>query len=82
MTFSISMIQDKSSDPYFTMNVSIYSGPISVKNSEVEVIRLPPRVSFRYPREIQEILPRIDQKKLELEILNRIAEYIMKKVYK
>ncbi|MBP7176716.1 MAG: hypothetical protein KBA53_10980 [Thermoclostridium sp.] len=77
MTFSINVVKEKSTDPDFTLNVSIYDGPVSVINAMVEVQRIPPKVNIRYPDEIVEILPVIDQKKLELEILNKIVEYIM-----
>lgn len=77
MTFSVSVIREKSTDPDFMLNVSIYDGPVSVTNARVDVLRVPPKVNIFYPQEIQEILPQIDQKKLELEILNKIVEYIM-----
>lgn len=77
MTFSVSVIKEKSTDPQFVLNISIYDGPVSVTNVIVEVLRVPPKVNIRYPGEILEILPLIDQKKLELEILNKIVEYIM-----
>lgn len=77
MTFSVSVVKEKSTDPDFTLSVSIYDGPFSVTHAQVKVLRLPPRVRFIYPEELQQILPFIDQKKLELEILNKIVEYIM-----
>lgn len=77
MTFSVSVMKEKSTDPDFTLSVSIYDGSISVTNAIVEVLRVPPKVNIRYPDEILVILPQIDQKKLELEILNKIVEYIM-----
>lgn len=77
MTFSISVVKEKSTDPDFTLNVSLYDVSVSVTNTIVEVQRVPPKVNIRYPDEILDILPIIDQKKLELEILNKIVEYIM-----
>jgi hypothetical protein len=77
MTFSVSVIREKSTDPDFILSVSIYEGPVSVTNAEVEVLRVPPKVNIHYPEQIQSILPQIDQRKLELEILNTIVEYIM-----
>ena len=38
---------------------------------------MPPRVTIQYPDEMKDILPQIDQKKLELEILNKVVEHIM-----
>ena len=77
MTTSVSVIKEKSTDPEFFLNVSVYDGPVSVTNAIVEVLRVPPKVNIRYPDEMLDILPLIDQKKLELEILNKIVEYIM-----
>ncbi len=77
MTFSVSVIKEKSTDPEFTLSVSIYDGPVSVTNAAVKVFRVPPKVKIQYPEIMQSILPRIDQKKLELEMLNKIVEYIM-----
>ena len=77
MTFSISVIKEKSADPELVLSVSIYDGSVSVTNAVVEVQRIPPKVNIRYPNEILDILPNIDQKKLELEILNKIVDYIM-----
>jgi len=77
MTFSVSVIKEKSADPNFRVKVSIYSDSFSVKNAEVDVLRLPPRVSIRYPHEIETNLDEIDRKKLDLEILNKVVEHIM-----
>lgn len=77
MTLSVGVIKEKSTDPNFTLNVSIYDSTVSVTNVQVEVQRISPKVSIRYPEEIQNVLPQIDQKKLELEILNKVVEHIM-----
>lgn len=75
--FSVSVIKEKSADPNFKVKVSIFGSSFSVKNAEVDVLRLPPRVNIRYPHEIEANLTETDRKKLDLEILNKVAEYIM-----
>lgn len=77
MTFSISLAREKCSDPFFQVNVSVYGDDFKVTNAKVEVIRRPPKVSFTYPDELKNVLTPTDQKKLELEILNKIVEYII-----
>lgn len=77
MTFSVSVIEEKSIDPNFKVRVSIYSSSFSVKNAEVDVLRLPPKVKINYPKVIEDSLPDVDRKKLDLEILNKVVEYIM-----
>jgi|BioPla2DNA2_1021312.scaffolds.fasta_scaffold18989_2 hypothetical protein len=77
MTFSVSVIKEKSADPNFKVKVSIFSNSFSVRNAEVDVLRVPPKVSIRYPQEIESNLTEIDRKKLDLEILNKVVEYIM-----
>lgn len=77
MTFSIELIKEKSSDPFFYMNVSVYGQDIKVTNATVEVIRRPPKVSFFYPDELENVLPPVEQKKLELEMLNKVVEYLI-----
>jgi len=77
MTFSIELISERIRDPFFQLNVSIYDHNINVKNARVEVIRRPPKVSFIYPDELKNVLAPVDQKKLELEMLNKIVEYII-----
>lgn len=77
MTFSVSVIKEKSADPNFKVKVSIYSGSFSVQNAEADVLRLPPKVSIRYPQEIESKLSETDRKKLDLEILNKVVEYLM-----
>lgn len=77
MTFSVSVNKDKSADPRFILMVSIYGASFKVVNAEVELLRVPPRVSIHYPDEIQRVLSHINQKKLELEMLNKVVEHIM-----
>ncbi len=77
MTFSVNVVKEKSTDPEFILNVSIYDGPFTVTHAQVRVLRIPPKVDFIYSDELENILPFIDQKKLELEILNKVVEYIM-----
>jgi len=77
MTISVSVIKEKSTDPEFMLSVSIFDGSVSVTNATVKVLRVPPKVNIQYPDAMRNILPQIDQKKLELEILNKIVEYIM-----
>ncbi|HEY8421550.1 MAG TPA: hypothetical protein VIL05_07415 [Thermoclostridium sp.] len=77
MTFSIDLIKEKSMDPVFLLNVSVYGDNVKVVNAKVEVTRRPPKVSFTYPDELKNILPPTEQKKLELEMLNKIVEYLI-----
>ncbi|NLY18262.1 MAG: hypothetical protein GX045_04795 [Clostridiaceae bacterium] len=77
MAFSIGIIKEKSIDPDFKVSVSLYRDSILIKNSQVNLLRQPPRISFQYPEEIQKLLSREEQQKLELEILNKVAEYII-----
>ena len=77
MNISVSVVKEKSYDPAFTVMVSYQDENISFKNVLVDVLRQPPRVTIQYPDEIQSVLPKINSKKLELEILNKIAEYLL-----
>ena len=77
MIFTINVIKEESADPDFKVNVSISGDGMCIKNAQVNVLRVPPKMSFHYPKEISESLCKMDQKKLELEILNEIAECII-----
>ncbi len=77
MIFTINVIKEESVDPDFKVSVSISGDGIYIKNAQVNVLRIPPRMSFHYPEEIRESLCKTEQKKLELEILNKVAEYII-----
>lgn len=77
MNISVSVVKEKSYDPAFTVMVSYQDENISFKNVLVDVLRQPPRVTIQYPDEMQSVLPKINSKKLELEILNKIAEYLL-----
>jgi len=77
VTFYVNIIKEKSYDPDFKINVSLYKDGICMKNFQVDLLRQPPKISFRYHDEIKETLSKMDQQKLELEILNKVAEYIM-----
>ena len=77
MTFSVDLIKEKSVDPFVQLNVSVYGQNIKVTNAKVEVLRRPPKVSFTYPDELKNVLLPTEQKKLELEILNKIVEHII-----
>ncbi|HOQ76176.1 MAG TPA: hypothetical protein PK369_06355 [Thermoclostridium sp.] len=77
MYISVSVVREKSLDPVFKVLVSYRDENVSFRNAEVEVLRKPPRVVIHYPEEVQRVLPQINSKKLELEILNKIAEYLL-----
>lgn len=77
MNISVNVIKEKSFDPVFKVKVSYEDQDVSFKNAVVEVLRQPPRVKIQYPEEVQHLLPKINTKKLELEILNKIAEYLL-----
>ncbi|ANX00340.1 hypothetical protein CSTERLE_01395 [Thermoclostridium stercorarium subsp. leptospartum DSM 9219] len=77
MTFSIEVIKEKCMDSVFWLNVSVYGHNIKVKDAKVEVIRRAPKVTFNYPDELKDVLAPTDQKKLELEMLNKIVEYMI-----
>lgn len=77
MTFIINIIKEESVDPDFKVNVSLYEDNLCVKNARVVVLRKLPKISFYYSEEIKEEVYKIDQKELELEILNKLAEYLM-----
>jgi len=77
MDISVRIVREKSLDPVFKVLVSYRDENVSFRNAEVEVLRQPPRVVIQYPEEVQRVLPQINSKKLELEILNKIAEYLL-----
>lgn len=77
MTFSIDVIKE-SLDPVFKLNVSVYGNNLKIKNARVEVLRRPPKVRITYPDELKNVLSATEQKKLELEMLNKIVEHIIK----
>jgi len=75
--FSIELVRERSLDPVFRLKVSVYRPDVKVENADVEVIRRPPKVSFIYPDEMKNILSPVEMKKLELEMLNKVAEYLI-----
>ncbi len=77
MDISVSIIREKSLDPAFKVLVSYRDENVSFRNVEVEVLRQPPKVIIQYPEEVQPVLQQINSKKLELEILNKIAEHLL-----
>lgn len=77
MTLWVSVIKEKSYDPNFKVKVFYQDGETTLKDIEVDVLRTPPRVEIRYPEEVEALIDKIDRKKLELEILNKVVEHIM-----
>jgi len=77
MYISVNVIKEKSFDPVFKVRVSYQDQDVSFSNVVVEVLRQPPKVTINYPEEIKSVLPKINAKKLELEILNKIAEFLL-----
>ncbi len=81
MIFEVSIIKEKSRDPFFLVNISVDGDSFNAANFQIEVLRLPPKISYKYPDNIKKALCETDQKKLELEILNKIAEHIIREDY-
>ncbi|HOK42126.1 MAG TPA: hypothetical protein PLD49_00460 [Thermoclostridium caenicola] len=77
MYISVNVIKEKSFDPVFKVRVSYQDQEVSFSDVVVEVLRQPPKVTINYPEEIRSVLPNINVKKLELEILNKIAEFLL-----
>lgn len=77
MNIAASVIKDKSFDPVFQMKISYEDENVKFKDVIVDVQRRPPRVRVDYPDEIRLLLPKIDVKKLELEIMNKIVEFLL-----
>ncbi len=73
----VSVIKEKSFDPYFVLKVSYQDDQVSFKNAIVNVVRKPPKVKIEYPDEIMPMLSQVDIKKLELEIMHKIVEYLL-----
>lgn len=73
----VSVVKDKSFDPAFVLRVSYSDGEVSFKNALVNVLRKPPKVKIDYPEDLQPLLSKIDIKKLELEIMNKIVEFLL-----
>ena len=71
MNISVSLVKEKSYDPAFTVMVSYEDENISFKNVTVDVLRQPPRVTIRYPEEIQSVLPKINSKNWSWRFLTR-----------
>lgn len=77
MEISVRVDREKSRDPHFKVVVSYRDENVSFRNAVVDVLRQPPRVTISYPEEVKPLLPSINTKKLELEIINKIAEYLL-----
>lgn len=77
MTFLVDVIKEKSNDPDYIVNVLLYRDSVCINNYHVGLLRQPPGISFHYPGELREMLGKSEQQMLELEILNKVAEYIV-----
>ena len=73
----VDVIREKSFDPTFSVNVSMETENTKIVNAFVSVVRRPPKVTFTYPDIILEKLGSDDFPKLELEIMNRVLQFIM-----
>lgn len=78
MRISVSVIKEKSFDPVFQVRVSYEDENVTFKNAVVAVHRRPPRVRIEYPEDVKPLLSKIDVRKLELEIMNKIVEFLLK----
>ncbi len=73
----VGVVREKSFDPTFVVRVDYDSEAVSFSGAMVSVVRKPPKVLFEHPPEILERLTKAEQQKIELEIMNRILEFIM-----
>ena len=73
----VSVVREKSFDPTFVVKVDYDSEVLRLSGITCTVTRTPPRVTFAHPPEILDQLAEVDQKKLELEIMNSILSFIM-----
>lgn len=77
MKISASVIKEKSFDPVFQVRFSYEDEGVNIKGAIAEVQRRPPRVKVEYPEDIRPLLPKVNVKKLELEIMNKIVEFLL-----
>lgn len=73
----VSVIKEKSFDPHFVLRVSYQDEHVCFKNALVDVERRPPKVTIEYPDEIMPLLSQVDIKKLELEIMHKIVDFLL-----
>lgn len=71
------VIRDKSYDPHFLIRVSYDDGTNRFIDEMVSVERKPPRVTIEYPESINNIIDKIEIKKIELEIMKVIVENLL-----
>lgn len=71
------VLKNESFDPHFMIRVSYDDG--KYKFVEVmQVDRKPPKVTIDYPDSVIKILDKIDQKKIEIEIMKAIVENLLR----
>jgi len=76
MNISVRIDGQKSMDPYYIATMDYDDGSVSLRDVRVDVTRKPPKITIKYPEEIKDILPKINTKRLEIEILGSIAKYM------
>lgn len=71
------VIKEKSFDPHFFVRVSYDDGIYRFVDEIVSVDRKPPKVTITYTEYINNIVDKIDVKKIEIEILEAIVESLL-----
>lgn len=77
MRIDVSVIREKSFDPIFHLKITYEDEGVVFKNAVVEVTRRPPKVTIDYPEDVKPLLPKVDIKKLELEIMNKVVAFLL-----
>lgn len=76
MKFDAQVIEKMSCDPHFVLTFTYKTDRINIVEGFVEVIREAPKPSFIFGRETFDKLKNIDTSELELELLNKLVEYL------
>lgn len=71
------VIKEKSFDPHFFVRISYDDGINRFVDEIVSVDRKPPKVIISYTEYINNIVDKIDVKKIEIEILEAIVESLL-----
>jgi len=77
MLFYAEILKETSYDPYFKIKFSYENDMISINEGYAEVIRQAPKPIITYGRNTSEKLKAMDKSKLELEIMNKVIEYML-----
>jgi hypothetical protein len=77
MEFNAEIIKDLSLDPYFKLVFSYTGKSVIIKRGFAEIVRKSPKSVITFDRGSNEMLSKEDREKLELELLNKVIEYLL-----